>query len=526
MTPRSNKQAASTPVISNKSNNMFSSPTRLASPRGTARSPRRVATDSYLFAFLRHTRGIVIVLAIVAFFTLQHRPTIEISRSGDLSFSLFPAVEPPALVPPDDNDDDDDDDDPSSDESSDIEPNEASSISSKPTKSVELDEALIALRSSYNASLHPVFARPEYVQVHLITDVSRVISPPSKFLLDGLERSEYTRTLGLTFLNPRIKTVLLKSKQPDRPMVWMADWGSMNRDCHRLKRALDHLGREPSDTVVLMDFSASSRQTYCDFWDKNVRLAKRTIVQDRYFDLDEQAIQPGTIVENSHGTVHVPLVLREKFMGVIQNISTNILSVKRPIDVAFFWKNGDYSHYGFQRRIMSKVVKTLHHGVLYNHSVEAFVGVAANDEEGMVEGNVQLEYVQKLVSSKIVVIAQRDEWEDHYRLMESLASGALVMTDQMLAAPAGLKNMTNVIIYDSPSSLKRLIRYYLKHNTKRQAIAKKGFELAAGRNRAWHRIEEVLFGRPLTHVDLPYEQLPKQPRPKSKLVKGSPFFAR
>jgi hypothetical protein len=456
------------------------------------------------------------VLAIVAFFTLQHRPTIDTSRSRDMSFSLFPSVVATQVLQPTDQPTDDDDsseDEPSNDAS-----NDALQPSKSIPKSVEVDKALKALFSSYNASLHPVFEKPEYVQVHLIADVSRVISPPSKFILDGLERSEYIRTLGLTFLNPRIKTVQLKSKKPDRPMVWMADWGSMNRDCHRLQRALDHLERKPSEKVVLMDFSASSRQPRCDFWNENVRLAKRNIVQDRYFDRDEDAMKLGTYVENAHHTIHAPLVLREKFFDVIQDISTNILNTGRPIDVSFFWKNGDYSHYGFQRRIMSKVVKTLHHGLSYNYTVEAFVDVAANDKEGMLEGNVQLEYVQKLVSSKIVVIAQRDEWEDHYRLMESLASGALVMTDTMLALPAGLKNKTNIIVYDSPTSLKKLIRYYIKHNTKRREIAKKGFELAAGRHRAWHRIEEVLFGRPLTHVDVPYEKLTKKERPKSKLI--------
>jgi hypothetical protein len=80
----------------------------------------------------------------------------------------------------------------------------------------------------------------------------------------------------------------------------------------------------------------------------------------------------------------------------------------------------------------------------------------------------------------------------------------------MVAGPAGLKNMSNVIIYDSPQNLKRLIRYYLKDDDKRKAIAKKGFKLALGRHRSWHRIEEILFGKPLTHVDKGFRLAPEK----------------
>jgi spore maturation protein CgeB len=61
-----------------------------------------------------------------------------------------------------------------------------------------------------------------------------------------------------------------------------------------------------------------------------------------------------------------------------------------------------------------------------------------------------------------------------YRLMESLASEALVMTDNMLAMPAGLVNKVNIIVYDSLQALKQIIRYYIhpNHRQERQRVAK------------------------------------------------------
>jgi spore maturation protein CgeB len=138
----------------------------------------------------------------------------------------------------------------------------------------------------------------------------------------------------------------------------------------------------------------------------------------------------------------------------------------------------------------------------------------ANDEKRIGAGNVHFDYIQTFMSSKIVGVAQRVECEDQYRLMKSLASGAFVLTDPMVAPPEGLVNNTNCIVYENLSSLKRLIRYYLKHESKRQAIAKRGYTLALG-HQSWHRIETILFGRPLTQVGQPTKLAPQRaPRPE------------
>ena len=107
----------------------------------------------------------------------------------------------------------------------------------------------------------------------------------------------------------------------------------------------------------------------------------------------------------------------------------------------------------------------------------------------------QSAYIEGLLESKIVVVTQRDRWEDHYRLFEALVSGAMIMTDRMLSLPAGYQNGTSIVEFSSAESLVSLVRYYVAHDDERQAIARRGRELAMSRHRSWHRMEELIFGR-------------------------------
>lgn len=411
--------------------------------------------------------------------------------------------------------------------------------------------------SNYDPDLHPLVPLPKEegsqssllaakdiipaVDVHMIVDVSSdsaSVGPQSKFLLDGLERSPYTNVVGMTFLNPTMHQVQIGQRRSSSlvPMVWMVDWGSMQRDCHRLERVLEKLQRKEKEYVLLVDYTGSTRQSKCDslfLGDPYVRLAKRTIVTNRHYDHATRQIVPGSISENTAmSTTHTSsnteqqepvmqasLVVRERFVTALRNStrSRNPMKSTRRTDLCFFWKPGDYSHYGFWRRDVSNFVKRVGKSSKYT----TLVDVIANDEEGMVLGNIQLKYIKALLHCKLVVIAQRDEWEDHYRLYESLASGALVLMDSMLAPPEGLRNKTNVLIYDSLESLERLIHYGLERDSRRQSIAKRGMQLALGRYRSWHRVEQLLFGQPLFQVDQPLvDAPPKMTRPQISLVDG------
>jgi spore maturation protein CgeB len=84
----------------------------------------------------------------------------------------------------------------------------------------------------------------------------------------------------------------------------------------------------------------------------------------------------------------------------------------------------------------------------------------------------------------------------------------MVMTDPMVAPPRGLVNGTNVVVYDSPESLRRLILHYLERGGERRRIARSGQRLALGLHRPWHGLERVLFGRPLTRALDPFAPAP------------------
>ncbi|KAG7357427.1 glycosyl transferase group 1 protein [Nitzschia inconspicua] len=434
----------------------------------------------------------------------------------------------------------------------------ASSISNR-TDSNQQKQTKEVLLSYYNASFSPVIPGGvrKMVQVHLVVDItseSGIVEPSSKFLLSAIERSKYLKAVGVTFVRqlPPLYTQEMHPRDPASPLLFLVDWGSLNRDCHRLQLVLEKIREEYSlETndnnnksnstnkslssqlkeayTLLVDFTGSTRQTKCEYLfqdsyiqDKSrVRLAKRSIVQGRYYNYDTNEMYLGQIVSplewhpngEASPILYSPLILRETFVNAILNVTQGIKveNMNRSIDVGAFWTNGDYSHYSSYRRDITKVVKTLHHSKINSQVLmENEVGLAYTDIKGYVLGNIQAKYVEKILSCKIVVVTQRDEWEDQYRLMESLASGALVMTDDMLAMPDGLIDKVNVIVYDSPTSLKTLIRYYLHpdNEAERKRIALEGYKLVMGRHRCWHRLEELVFGEPLTNAYQPYKPAP------------------
>jgi hypothetical protein len=111
-------------------------------------------------------------------------------------------------------------------------------------------------------------------------------------------------------------------------------------------------------------------------------------------------------------------------------------------------------------------------------------------------------YIEALLRTKILVVTQRDGWEDHYRLFEGIVAGPMVMTDRMLALPAGLENGTSVVEFGSEKELLSLINYYLEHEDERLSIAAEGRRVAMSQHRSWHRMEQIIFGRALTSCSL------------------------
>jgi spore maturation protein CgeB len=125
------------------------------------------------------------------------------------------------------------------------------------------------------------------------------------------------------------------------------------------------------------------------------------------------------------------------------------------------------------------------------------IGGAVSGGSGIGRTNVSKDYLESLLTTKIVLLAQRDSWEDHYRLFEAISCGALVMTDPMLSLPDELVDGESIIVNRSLDHLRKLVLYYLDpaHNDERLRIARAGWKLPMGRHRTYHWMEELLFGQ-------------------------------
>jgi len=102
-------------------------------------------------------------------------------------------------------------------------------------------------------------------------------------------------------------------------------------------------------------------------------------------------------------------------------------------------------------------------------------------------------YAHALLTTKIIVLAQRDNWEDHYRTMESLLGGALVFVDPQLYFPEYVEDGVNVIVYHSFEELRRKLIYYLDHPAERFDIARRGRQLALTHHFRHQQAENLLL---------------------------------
>lgn len=179
-------------------------------------------------------------------------------------------------------------------------------------------------------------------------------------------------------------------------------------------------------------------------------------------------------------------------LGVDGNNVLDLVSLPRRKDVVHFWKIGGMSGditKGRHRDEVSRAVQTL--GT--EHRIDVLAGTLGR-RKGPGRNTIQDAYANALLQYKIVVICQRDRFEGHYRLMEALAGGAMVMTDPMLPLPVYLEDGDSVIVYRSIADLKAKILHYLKDDTARLDVARKGHDVAMKHHRSWQGIERIIHG--------------------------------
>lgn len=343
--------------------------------------------------------------------------------------------------------------------------------------------------------------------------------------MDALDRSKYIKVIQTIDYDVIMKQITRHRIYHSNPsegehLLVLIEWMVLQRDCHALQHVwnlanltsvVKSLDRA---TIAMIDQSASTTLVSCPIQGvvelgQSIRQARRGVVEGRYWNATRQWVETGHLVRQDAGVIHSPYFLREAFVDeLLEQVSSleDVPRHSRKADVAMLWKKGDYGHYSFLRRFVGTAIQEFDKKV--SHIRWVVRRFEATDEEGWHPLDINPQYVTEMISSKIVVVAQRDEWEDHYRLLEAMASGALVLSDTMLAPLEGLQNGTNIVFYDSVESLYNAIKYYLKKEKKRKAIARAGMEFALGQHRSWHAAERLVFGRPLTMVNEPFATSP------------------
>lgn len=397
--------------------------------------------------------------------------------------------------------------------------------------------SLPLLEDSYDPSRYPVFESLPVNQLPIktgIVTVSPMIGEAMHFLYDGVLRSDALDLVGVvslygenttnaTTIFPQGKTLLLTPHDAD---LWIVDGARIAK----LKRPfLDQLIQttNPSWKVLFVDFTdrfqfQMRHYQKLKIWDQmHIRLAVRSIVQGRHFQPETNKIIPGRLARNiptaGGPMLHSPYAARTDIIQAIQQVvgvsNTTITALataifdprrqQRPIDVLHPWNISFKEGKSKLRNAVTKLVRSWN-GTLQHSNRFTITSIEEQGERRHVGRNmVDPRYVRAMLAAKIVVVTQKDDWEDHYRLFESMSCGALVLHDSMIAPPNGLIDGENIVFFKSLEELEERVIYYLENDQQREMLAKRGWRMTFERHRSWHRMEELIFGRPLTTTNIP-----------------------
>lgn len=303
---------------------------------------------------------------------------------------------------------------------------------------------------------------------------------------------------------------------------------------------------KPDWTIHLSDwYDVPTKLLRCVRLEKKIgsdkfRYWKRSIVQGRQWNNVTQSMELGRVVYNISGAkVHfLAYPVRSDMVQTIENyyvvnmmmpqqhqqdkmmntstatkrttmvvnasaVTDYLVTKDRPGDVAHYWpatggKVDRGSKFGSNSELRTKTSETLLSMMLPPyHLTDVYCNVQGSvGNKG--RKTVSEFYVESMLHYKIIVVAQRDNWEGHWRMFEAMVSGAMVIHDRMLAVPLGLEENVNIVLFDNMEDLKRKVMYYLTHEDERLGIARRGRQVAMCSHRSWHRIEQIVLGRPMT----------------------------
>lgn len=306
----------------------------------------------------------------------------------------------------------------------------------------------------------------------------------------------------------------------DDNVVWLADVASYAHSerefCQDLGKRVEEaietrtrLGLPTRWPVIIMDWTDYGMDVECELVEKKlslkyVKYTQRSTVWRRKWNETSDWVDAGKLHPDKDILFqHTPMPVRtdtvETLAHVLQqhynaSLAFPIETIERNIDVSHFWPIDSTGVRNVQGAKLRRKVSQTVSQVGKQHNLTVHVGLAGHaSTEG--RRSVDSHYVETMLKSKIVVVTQRDLYEDHYRLFEALVSGSMVMTDRMLGIPAGLGNGTSLVEFESAHELEQQILYYLQYPDERLEIARQGRLVAMSRHRTWHRMEEIVFGR-------------------------------
>jgi hypothetical protein len=371
-------------------------------------------------------------------------------------------------------------------------------------------------------------SRSKPLQVYLPSmknsDINSVLVHEFKhFIYDGIIQSPF---LNVTTVKDNADVLIAQTFLEYSRRKW----------CRRFSPFLhDFIGNQESSTksILLMDWQDHVELIPCyDFKKLGAAIfyTKRSIVRGRSYLKETGDIQIGWIDQYQNWTLfatssvrHTPYAVRSDIVKSLESIliekyghndtkqsnrsllDWDIMNRDRTRDVAHFWpcrgpgvdRGGKHPN-SILRDTVSQLLEDMSQK---DPSLRIFAGLIG---KANLAGRFSVDpgYAQALLDFKIIVVAQKDTHEDHYRLMEALVSGAMVMSDVMLSIPKDFEDGKSIVFYRNMSDLRTKIIYYLQNNTERLSIAKIGWNLAMNRHRSWHRMEEVLFGKVLSSANV------------------------
>jgi Glycosyl transferases group 1 len=361
---------------------------------------------------------------------------------------------------------------------------------------------------SYSPYKHPVMGSFNFsskIKVGLIVDCFGPFGEGKHVLYDGISGSEFMDLAGVYRVNGLNNDIFQNVE------LWVVD-------NVRVKKAMDEMWDVNVEKILL---NSTSPVLVIEFQDDpsgdygyvmkmldaaetpRVRLAKRSIVVDRYLAKRSQ-IHLGHLQANNGTlggpTLHISYCVRNDIVHEVMRQTNSLWNETRALDVVHLWGANDTEYFSTYRSQISSLLDTMHGRVVAGRAITTLTALQG-EHSHTGRWSASPKYVTALLRSKIVVVTQRDRWEDSYRLMEAFASGAMVLADTMLAPPPGIVDGIHLRFFSSKHDLKILIAYYLLHEQDRKRIAYAGWIEAMSRHRAWHRMEELVFGKALTGVD-------------------------